>query len=277
MPGNYKSFIIVKTHGPLAHKIIFKIIYKSPILSPSTLRCPLPLRPPVCIIKTSLAEQATSIDTCRCALLQQSQCQLKSTLQKALARALSSPDGSNCTACIAGTWKAFNGSSSCILCASGKYSSETAEISEATCDDCPAQSYSGDGSNLTTNCTCHKGYSGPDGSNCTACIAGTWKAFNGSSSCVLCASGKYSSEMGAIAEDICQNCPLNYDFSLAGSGLVSACSPPTPLPWWICPCKEFTWRELWDPQHKVTWIRMVLALPYRSVRHTYTPRHTHTH
>jgi len=94
--------------------------------------------------------------------------------------------------------------------------------------------------------------------------------------CVLCNQGKYSSNTSAISEDTCQNCPLNYDYSLAGSGLVSACSPPTPLPWWICPCKESNWREFWDPQHTVMWIRMVVALPYQSVTYTYT-KQTHTH
>jgi len=131
--------------------------------------------------------------------------------------------GAECSECIAGTWKAVNGSSSCILCASGKYSSEPAEVSEATCDDCPAHSYSADGSNTRTNCTCHKGYSGPDGSDCQACVVGTWKAVNGSSSCILCASGKYSSETGEIAESTCTDCPAA-TYSGDGSELPTDCT-----------------------------------------------------
>jgi len=135
----------------------------------------------------------------------------------------SGPDGvAGCSECIAGTWKAVNGSSSCILCASGKYSTEPAQMSEAACDDCPAHSYSSNGSNMITNCTCHAGYSGPDGSDCQACVAGTWKAVNGSSSCTLCTSGKYSSETGEIAESTCTECPAT-TYSGDGSGLPTNC------------------------------------------------------
>jgi hypothetical protein len=56
------------------------------------------------------------------------------------------PDGEQCKACIAGTYKDVNGSSPCSLCNQGKYSTETGEISEGTCSDCPAHTYSGVGS-----------------------------------------------------------------------------------------------------------------------------------
>ena len=138
-------------------------------------------------------------------------------------RGYTGEDGAECSECIAGTWKAVNGSSSCILCASGKYSTEPAKISETTCVDCPAQSYSGGGSNMMTNCTCNKGYSGPDGSICQACVAGTWKAVNGSSSCILCASGKYSSEMGVISEATCVDCPAQ-SYSGGGSNMNTNCT-----------------------------------------------------
>ena len=133
------------------------------------------------------------------------------------------PDGSNCKECIAGTWKALNGSSSCILCASGKYSSETGGITESTCTDCPATTYSGDGSGLLTNCTCNRGYTGDDGTDCIECIAGTWKALNGSSSCILCVSGKYSNKTAEISEATCDDCPAQ-SYSGDGSNVITNCT-----------------------------------------------------
>ena len=54
------------------------------------------------------------------------------------------PDGGECTACPAGTYKDTAGS--------------------AQCSDCPSDSASAAGSDNVTDCKCHPGYAGPDGS-----------------------------------------------------------------------------------------------------------------
>jgi len=132
-------------------------------------------------------------------------------------------DGADCIECIAGTWKAVNGSSSCILCPWGKYSTETGQFLESTCRNCPYNMYSSDGSGLLTNCSCNAGYTGDDGTDCIECIAGTWKAVNGSSSCMLCPSGKYSNETGQFLESACNDCPT-HTYSGDGSSVITNCT-----------------------------------------------------
>ena len=117
------------------------------------------------------------------------------------------PDGIQCSACVAGSYKDVNGSAPCSLCSHGKHSAETAQISESTCRDCPAP-FSGVGSRLVTNCTCNKGYAGADGAECEACEAGGFKDVTGSAACVLCVGGKYSTATAAISEATCQGLSL---------------------------------------------------------------------
>ena len=133
------------------------------------------------------------------------------------------PDGLECAACIAGTYKDVNGSAPCSPCSQGKYSTETGEISESTCSQCPAYTYSAHGSGMLTNCTCNKGYTGPDGIQCAACIAGTYKDVNGSALCVACQEGKYSTAWGAIRDATCQCCPA-HSHSPSGSGRQTNCT-----------------------------------------------------
>jgi hypothetical protein len=126
------------------------------------------------------------------------------------------PDGVECTACDAGSFKDTNGSASCTLCSEGKYSTEIASVSKATCSDCPAHTFSGVGSSILSNCTCNKGYTGPDGVECTACDAGSFKDTNGSAACTLCSEGKYSTARAAIVQTTCQDCAL-HSWSPTGS------------------------------------------------------------
>jgi hypothetical protein len=133
------------------------------------------------------------------------------------------PDGEQCKACIAGTYKDVNGSSPCSLCNQGKYSTETGEISEATCSDCPAHTYSGAGSIVQENCTCNKGYTGADGVECAACDAGGFKDSNGSAACTLCSQGKYSTAIASISEASCSDCPA-HTYSGVGSSILLNCT-----------------------------------------------------
>jgi DNA-binding beta-propeller fold protein YncE len=71
----------------------------------------------------------------------------------------SGPDGGECDACAAGTYKDVNGSDLCTLCAPGTYFAGAAATG---CLACPLHSFSGPGSSNISNCICNKGYSGPD-------------------------------------------------------------------------------------------------------------------
>jgi len=137
------------------------------------------------------------------------------------------PDGGTCVACVAGTFKASNGSDACTQCAAGKYSAENGEISKTTCTDCPSNTYSPSGSGLLTNCTCIKGYTpvslGNDGVACSACVAGTFKDVNGTAECTQCAAGEYSTATAATSVSTCIDCPSN-TYSPSGSGRLTNCT-----------------------------------------------------
>jgi hypothetical protein len=111
------------------------------------------------------------------------------------------PDGPNCTACVAGTYKPTEGNDGCTDCSAGTYSGEAA----SACSACPPHTYSPGGSPLLTNCTCNRGYHGPDGGYCAPCDVGKYKDTNGSAACTQCAGGTYS---GGLAT-ACAHCPPN--------------------------------------------------------------------
>ena len=146
-------------------------------------------------------------------------------------------DGSACSACPAGTFKAVNGSSACLPCAAGEYSNWTAAT---TCHACPQNAHSAQG---WSGCKCNAGYEGPDGGNCTACPVGTVKSDFGSGTCVKCAAGNYSNTTAATAcvectvstfsntsgSTTCISCPLGF-YSKKGSSNCSSCPATTPEP-----------------------------------------------
>jgi hypothetical protein len=134
------------------------------------------------------------------------------------------PNGQECVACIAGTYKVANGSQACALCERGKYSTGIGQISQDTCIQCLENTFSGVGSSNLTNCICNVGFTGPDGINCTACVAGTYKDVNGSAVCSLCARGKYSSETAETSETTCTLCPQNSFTAKEGSIVVTNCT-----------------------------------------------------
>ena len=115
------------------------------------------------------------------------------------------PEGQNCTACVAGKYKPTEGSDGCTDCSAGTYSEATA----SACSDCPAHTYSPGGSPLSTSCTCNRGYHGPDGGPCAACGMGTYKDTKGSAPCTQCPAGKRSEATGMISEATCANCPAD--------------------------------------------------------------------
>ena len=132
-------------------------------------------------------------------------------------------DGMNCSQCIAGTYKSFQGPQSCSLCGHGKFSGQVAQVDESTCVscppgtmsltlgavdnstcqpcpvgtymsgtgatacfDCPAKSISPAASSAITDCLCLPGFTGPAGQACNACSAGFYKVEHGETPCVSC-------------------------------------------------------------------------------------------
>ncbi len=77
------------------------------------------------------------------------------------------PDGVECTACIAGTFKDVNGSALCSLCSGGHFSLAIAAISNATCNTCPAGKFQATAGS----------------SDCTECEAGAEASSSASVSC----------------------------------------------------------------------------------------------
>ena len=113
----------------------------------------------------------------------------------------SGPDGGECSACAAGTYKENAGPSDCQLCEPGSYSTGAA----ALCTTCPFRTVSPRGSQAHTNCSCQAGFTGADGTDrCVECFRGFFKPIAGSSFCMQCSEGEYSNRTGMSS---CFSCP----------------------------------------------------------------------
>ena len=146
-------------------------------------------------------------------------------------------DGSTCTACPAGTYKAVNGSSACVPCVAGQYSDSTAVTA---CRACQQNAHSLAGGSA---CKCNAGYEGSDGGNCTGCRMGSMKSYFGAHPCVKCAAGNYSNTTATTAcmeclvgtfsttsgSTMCSSCPDGY-YSAKGSSNCTICPATTPEP-----------------------------------------------
>ena len=129
----------------------------------------------------------------------------------------SGSNGGECTACVPGFYKHFNGSSPCITCAPGFYSS----VDAATiCSQCPPGSFApAEASSRLTKCTCNAGYDGPDGGPCEQCAEGKYRPA-AEDGCIACEGGKYSNATGSTS---CLACPL-FTLSPVGSDEQKDCA-----------------------------------------------------
>jgi len=134
------------------------------------------------------------------------------------------PDGSSCTACVAGKYKTSSGSAACTDCVAGKYSTSTGATLEATCLACPSYSNSPSASASLSICTCNVGFTGPDGGLCAACGAGKYKTLTGSAACTDCGAGKYSTSTGAISSAVCTDCGAGKYSTITGAISSAACT-----------------------------------------------------
>ncbi|KAJ1495908.1 hypothetical protein T484DRAFT_1607260 [Baffinella frigidus] len=150
-------------------------------------------------------------------------------------------DGTDCTPCAAGTYKAGNGSGPCIPCGAGSYSTTLGAVASEACIVCPANTRSDWGSSGVVNCTCVEGHIGEDGAECapceaggykegngtgvycTACAPGLYKEGNGTGVCVACGESLYSATPGATSLATCLACPL-HTWAHAGSSAILNCT-----------------------------------------------------
>jgi hypothetical protein len=113
------------------------------------------------------------------------------------------PDGGQCTACSAGTYKNIIGSDSCLACKAGTYQNLSGQ---SECSNCPVnKSTTGAESNSIEDCKCDVGYYAT-GSSCDQCHEGTYKSEVADTDCILCPVNTYSDTRGTIT---CRNCPSN--------------------------------------------------------------------
>jgi hypothetical protein len=128
------------------------------------------------------------------------------------------PDGAECTACAAGTFKPDAGSAQCQTCLGESFSAAGAE----QCTGCPLYAQVLDRTN-GSSCTCNAGYARV-GASCEACVPGKYKSSVSNQACVGCEAGSYQD---SFAAQTCLACPS--DSYAAAPGSVSSD---------LCTCNE---------------------------------------
>jgi hypothetical protein len=136
------------------------------------------------------------------------------------------PDGEECDACRAGTYKVNNGSAVCDLCAIDLYSTTVAAATPDTCLGCPAHTRSDISSSVITNCSCiagYTGYLGNDGGPCAPCAPGTYKVGNGTGVCIPCPTGTFLDTAAGLSPDSCIMCPADTYQAKLGADALGDC------------------------------------------------------
>ena len=116
------------------------------------------------------------------------------------------PNGGECEACLAGSYKADKGPGACDECPKDTYSEATGAMSSDTCVACPEDTSSGPGSPTVDFCVCKAGFIGSDGGECEACPPGKYSTMPGADECSDCAAGTYSTIIGAVSSSTCEPC-----------------------------------------------------------------------
>ena len=119
------------------------------------------------------------------------------------------PDGVECEACIAGTYKDVNGSAPCTLCSAGQVLDRDRRASRIDVQRVSGAHVLGSREQRADQLYMQQGVHGARWRECEACIAGTYKDVNGSAACTLCSRGKYSTATAGISESTCSACPAH--------------------------------------------------------------------
>ena len=120
-----------------------------------------------------------------------------------------------CTTCLAGTYKATNGSEACTLCAANTYHNISTATSVTSCLGCAENSIATAGEKI---CLCAPGFTGPDAGPCVACDAGKYKNWRDSSICPFCPPNSDSVAGTSL-------CPCNIGYTGPLGGPCVACVP----------------------------------------------------
>ena len=164
-------------------------------------------------------------------------------------------DGSDCTLCLAGTFKPSVGSALCTDCSvlgnlgnsassqrrllaslaaiathsdSVYYSTVVGSKSSNDCQSCATHLSnsrilgSGASGSAASQCECFEGFT-LSGGKCVPCAAGTYKDAPGSAACTECLAGKYNALQRSSLESDCVDCPSNSGTSAAGSVALADC------------------------------------------------------
>ena len=133
----------------------------------------------------------------------------------------SGANGGTCSVCVAGSFKASNGSAACELCPNNTFSAGIGRRS--ACEACQTNAVSVAGSVSQASCYCKAGHAHAVGMlTCVECNRGTWNSQLGRSACSNCSVGEYSVNYGAIGRETCVACPLG-QWSPEGSPNCNVC------------------------------------------------------
>ena len=187
-------------------------------------------------------------------------------------------NGSQCSACETGQYKAALGSSACDNCPKGTFSSQGSAASVSSCQDCAAGKYSSTpGAAACEACEAGKYSTSPGSytaSDCSSCDAGSYSYLAASvctlcspgsdtlgsestspqdcicmagyterdGSCMACPSGKFKSSMGSGE---CESCPERMDSEPASDESSDcSCVPGFTLDSGLCsPCPPGTYKD----------------------------------
>ena len=122
-------------------------------------------------------------------------------------------NGSPCTPCGTGKYKAELGPGTCTDCGRGWYSSVVAAVNSSFCAPCAAGKFTTSLEAATAD-------------DCSGCAAGKYAAGTGNSACDECTGGKYSVIVAATSGTVCVEC-IGGRYSGQGSSVCLQCSPGT--------------------------------------------------
>ena len=125
-------------------------------------------------------------------------------------------DGRNCTLCVAGTYKLYQGNATCTNCSAGQFSTAVGATSDV-CQGCPTNSNAPEASDEEVDCTstvgCLPGFTKKEDhwwDPCVNCERGKYKSFRGSGPCNECpehASTEAPSQRNSTSINDCECLP----------------------------------------------------------------------
>ena len=130
-------------------------------------------------------------------------------------------EGSECVACLRGTYKNHIGNGGCTLCPSNTFSNTLASSSQSNCLPCE-NANSSVGSGAITDCSCLVGFArNRDTQVCTACPRGEYQPGRNATTCEKCPLGSYAYETGS---PLCTPCQPFSSTDYRGAKTIGECT-----------------------------------------------------